>query len=113
MAGKHDPEELLTTEEPQPLDLQLVGTERLAAAALLARGISDTRLREKIVYTLLTLYAVAVVCTFALIFLLGFGTVDLPLELVHYLGVTTVAEVAGLLAIPIRNLFPGSQAGET
>ena len=76
--------------------------------AWFSRKESELRLRERSVYLMLSLFALGLVSTFVIIFFEGFhvGGFDLPDEFLHWLGGATVGEVAGLLVITFRYLFP-------
>ncbi len=70
---------------------------------------SNISMREKTARWLLALFAFAVICTYALIFLWGWKKISLPDAFVHWLGAATVGQTAGLLLIIVRNLFPSHE----
>lgn len=88
-------------------------SQAVYAPEVLSRFQSDTKLRERIVNTLLPLFVGVVVATFTLLFLLGFGWIELPTTLQPFLGASMVGEVGGLLIVVVRNLFPGGEATGT
>lgn len=68
---------------------------------------SDIKARERIVMFLLCAYGGLLVATVIILFLQGFQAWGFKLEsgVLHWLGVATIGEVAGLLMITIKSLF--------
>jgi|SRR5208337_5604038 len=63
------------------------------------------QLSEVITVSVLGLYVFVVFETFAVFFLSGLGRLSFPDKFLHWLGVATVGEVAGLLYFVMKN-FP-------
>jgi len=63
-------------------------------------------LRVLIALIVLGVFSFAVMATFDVVVFWGLGTLKLPEAFVHWLGVVTVGEIAGLLVIIVRRIFP-------
>ena len=61
---------------------------------------------EFIAINILGLFSLTVIETFSIILLWGLGRLELPQKIVHWLGMATVGEVAGMLLIIIKYVFP-------
>lgn len=68
--------------------------------------LSEIRIKERIVTFLLVFYGVAIVATFFLFYLRGFGLLSLSLTEMKWLGGAVIGELAGLFAIVIKSVFP-------
>jgi hypothetical protein len=55
---------------------------------------------------ILGIFSFAVMATFDVILFWGLGALSLPAAFVHWLGGATVGEIAGLLIIIVRRVFP-------
>lgn len=63
-------------------------------------------LDEIVALTLLGTFVFAVIETFAVMILTGMGHLDLPDKFLHWLGAATVGEVATMLLLVVKKLFP-------
>ena len=62
-------------------------------------------LQEFLVVIVLALLAFWSIATVGIILLWGLGRLVLPEQLVHYLGVATVGEIAGIVVLVVRNVL--------
>jgi hypothetical protein len=96
----------------------MTGSERLATLALLAFGTlpflaswtyiflhNEIALDQLITLNVLAAFFFAIIETFSLILLRGFGRITLPDKFMHWLGVATVGQVAGMLVWIIKKVF--------
>jgi hypothetical protein len=102
----------------EPIKNATVRGERAGALALLAFGAvpivigwimlwisPEITLERFIAFSVIGIFAFAVIETFSVILLWGLGRLELPASFVNWLGAATIGEVAGMLYIIIRAVF--------
>ncbi len=65
------------------------------------------RRQDIIIISLLSMLGLAILATLGIFYLQGFGTIHLDTGLLHWLGATTIGEVASLLFLGIKYSFGG------
>lgn len=87
-----------------------VEQQKVIVDQLITKESSDLQMRERAVYLMLAIFSLTVLSTLLMLNFEGFGAwgFDLPDPFLHWLGVATVGEVAGLLVITFRYLFPSN-----
>jgi hypothetical protein len=67
---------------------------------------SNIRLRRIFSVVLLSIFGVSILLTYLLIFLWGYGTINLDKAFVHWLGGATIGQTVTLLVSIVGYLFP-------
>jgi hypothetical protein len=101
-----------------PVKEWISSVEEWQAVALtkadIARLTSDLASRRTIVLFLLWAYGLLVASTLLIFFLQGFGLWRFKLDgsTLNWLGAATIGEIAGLLTVTIKSLFPSGQTSK-
>lgn len=76
----------------------------IPSLAMIWRGRAST-FAEFTSMILLWIYMFAVIATFSIIILWGFGRLVLPEKFMNWLGAATIGEIAGILLFVIKQIF--------